>query len=198
MDFDEVRAEVRRAAARHAGGGMPTTGREQAPTLEGQAVPDVREPRYSDEREALKAMIQYPQLVGDGASEIDADDFTHPWLRAIWEAIAAESMPGQADAGWPSRVRERVGDPAAQAGVSALAVEPLRSAGEPTGHFVDALLARLQELTVTRRLQALKSRLQRTNPVEQRADYNRMAGDLFALEQQRRKLRDRAVGGLEL
>ncbi|HYJ69165.1 MAG TPA: DNA primase [Nocardioidaceae bacterium] len=197
MDLDEVRTEVRRAAAAHSGGGMPTTGREQAPTLEGPAVPDVRESRYADEREALKALIQYPQLVGDGATEVDIDDFTHPWLRATWEAIAAESVPVQADAGWPSRVRERVADEAARSLVSALAVEPLRSAGEPTSRLVGALLARLQELTVSRRVQAVKSRLQRTNPVEQQADYNRMAGELFALEQQRRSLRDRGIGGID-
>jgi DNA primase len=82
--------------------------------------------------------------------------------------------------------------------VSALAVEPLRSVGEPTARLVDALLARIQELTTTRRIQALKSRLQRTNPVERQADYNRMFGELVALEQQRRRFRDRGIGGLDL
>ena len=45
-----------------------------------------------------------------------------------------------------------------------------------------------------RRIADLKSRLQRTNPVEHPADYNRMFGELVALEQHRRTLRDRAVG----
>ena len=50
---------------------------------------------------------------------------------------------------------------------------------------------------MTRRIQAVKSRLQRTNPIDQQAAYNRMAGELFALEKQRRDLRTRATGGLE-
>ena len=40
----------------------------------------------------------------------------------------------------------------------------------------------------------MKSRLQRTNPVEQAAEYNRMFGELVALEQHRRNLRERALG----
>ena len=53
---------------------------------------------------------------------------------------------------------------------------------------------RLQELTAQRRITELKSRLQRTNPVEQATDYNKMFGELVALEQHRRQLRDLAVG----
>lgn len=197
LDIDEVRTEVRRAAAGHSGGGMPTTGRERAPILgEPSTVPDIRDSRYADEREALKAVIQHPELVGDAASEVDADDFTHPWLRAVWEAVAAESMPTGSDPGWPARVSGRVADDAHRSVVSALAVEPLRAAGAPSAHLVDALLARLQELTTTRRIQALKSKLQRTNPVESTVDYNRMFGELVALEQQRRALRERAIGDL--
>ena len=198
MDIDEVRAEVRRAAAGQSGGVLPTTGREEAPTLEGPAVPDVRDPRYADEREALKAVIHYPHLVGDSAAEVDGDDFTHPWLSAVWQAIAAEPIPAQADPAWPARVGSRITDEGGRSVVSALAVEPLRAAGAPDARLVDALLARLQELTVTRRIQAVKSRLQRTNPVEQQTVYNRMAGELFALEKQRRDLRNRATGGVDL
>ena len=53
---------------------------------------------------------------------------------------------------------------------------------------------RLQELTTIRRIAELKSRLQRTNPVEHAAEYNRMFGELVALEQHRRQLRDKVVG----
>ena len=45
-----------------------------------------------------------------------------------------------------------------------------------------------------RRIADLKSRLQRTNPVEHATDYNRMFGELVALEQHRRNLRELAVG----
>ena len=49
---------------------------------------------------------------------------------------------------------------------------------------------RLQELTALRRIAEVKSRLQRTNPVEQATEYNRMFGELVALEQHRRTLRE--------
>jgi DNA primase len=61
--------------------------------------------------------------------------------------------------------------------------------------FAAAHLARLQELTCLRRIAALKSKLQRTNPVDQAEDYNRMFGELIALERYRTELRERAIGG---
>ena len=65
---------------------------------------------------------------------------------------------------------------------------------DPNPTYVLAHVFRLQELTTLRRIADLKSKLQRTNPVEHAAEYNRMFGELVALEQHRRKLRDRIVG----
>jgi DNA primase len=73
-------------------------------------------------------------------------------------------------------------------------VEPVRGTSEPTPSFAVAYVYRLQELTTSRRIADVKSRLQRTNPVEHAADYNRMFGELVALEQHRRTLREGAVG----
>ena len=78
--------------------------------------------------------------------------------------------------------------------VSELGVEPLLRATDPDPAYVAAHVYRLQELTTLRRIADLKSKLQRTNPVEQATDYNRMFGELVALEQHRRTLHDRAVG----
>ena len=58
------------------------------------------------------------------------------------------------------------------------------------------MLARVEELAVRREIAAVKSRLQRLNPVEETAGYNRMFGDLVALEQRRKVLLDRAAGAL--
>ena len=60
--------------------------------------------------------------------------------------------------------------------------------------YAAAHVFRLQEVTVMRAIADLKSRLQRTNPVEHTADYNRMFGELVALEQHRRSMRELAVG----
>ena len=43
---------------------------------------------------------------------------------------------------------------------------------------------------------ALKGRLQRMNPVEEPDAYTKAFGQLVALEQEARSLRERAVGGL--
>jgi DNA primase len=78
--------------------------------------------------------------------------------------------------------------------LNALVVEPLPSS-RPDGALAAGYVFRLQEVTAMRRINDLKSRLQRTNPVEQATDYNRMFGELVALESHRRMLRERAIGG---
>jgi DNA primase len=83
--------------------------------------------------------------------------------------------------------------------VTRLAVEPLRaprSDGEADARYADAVLARVEELSVSREIAAIKSRLQRLSPVEATAAYNRMFGDLVSLEQRRKVLSDRASGAL--
>jgi DNA primase len=49
-------------------------------------------------------------------------------------------------------------------------------------------------VTALRRIAEVKSRLQRTNPVEQATEYNRMFGDLIAMEAHARALREKAIG----
>ena len=66
---------------------------------------------------------------------------------------------------------------------------------DPDATYAAANVYRLQELTALRRINDLKSRLQRTNPVDQATDYNRMFGDLVALEAHARALREKAIGG---
>jgi DNA primase len=66
--------------------------------------------------------------------------------------------------------------------------------GDP--RYAEALLVRLQEMALTRRIQELKSRLQRLDPEKSAVDYNRLFGELIVLEQQKKGLRDTIVGGL--
>ena len=51
-------------------------------------------------------------------------------------------------------------------------------------------------LAVSRDIARVKSRLQRLSPVTEQTEYNRMFGDLVALEQRRKVLSDRAAGAL--
>ncbi|CAN5890823.1 DNA primase [soil metagenome] len=198
VDPDDVRGAVRHASRQQQPARRPAVGDRNAQVVQGEALPpdtpSVGDPRFTDEREALKAVVQHPQLVPDPPG-LDANYCHHPLLHAVWTAVVAAPLPRGAEAGWFDGVRERAGDAAASV-LSRLAVEPLRTAGEPDARLVAALLARLQELTAARRIEEIKSRLQRTNPVEQASDYNRMFGELVALEQHRRQLRERAIGSI--
>ena len=94
------------------------------------------------------------------------------------------------------QVQEHTQDDAARTLVSALAVEPLLSDGELTERYAVAAMARVEEVAATRRVMQLKSRLQRINPVEESETYNRLFGQLIALERDRIALRERAIGGI--
>ncbi len=199
VDVEEARSEIRRVGSRRPDDGTrpshavgdPVEARPAEPRL-----PDLRDPRFSLERETLKLVVQHPEAVGRTASDVDGGDFLHPTYRAVWEAVAACGGPAGAPGGevWVAKLRDSVSDAAVVSALSALAVEPLLTT-EPTAAYVAAHVFRLQEVTALRAIADLKSRLQRTNPVEQAADYNRMFGELVALEQHRRTLREKAIGG---
>ena len=193
VDIEQAREEVRRAAGRvHREARGPTE--TVAAPRERSALPDPREPRFAIERETLKLVLQHPGAVGRAASDVGANDFTHPTYRTLWELVSAAGGPAAADAGWAGRIRSASDDPVVVSAVSALSVEPLLTAKEPDAAFVAAHVYRLQELTAMRRIAEVKSRLQRTNPVEESGDYNKMFGELVALEQHRRTLRELAMG----
>jgi DNA primase len=207
VDVEQARAEVRRAAAR---GPQPDQRRRpqgpSGPSVAGApageppysaepARPDLRDPKYALERETLKLVVQHPAAVGRTSADVDEHDFEHPTYRAVWQAVAALGGPGAADDSWVARVRDKISDEQGVSALNALAVEPLLSHKDPDEGYVAAHVYRLQEVTAMRRIADVKSRLQRTNPVEHATEYNRMFGELVALEQHRRNLRERAIGG---
>jgi len=196
VDIEQAREEVRRATSRAARDERAPAAAVAAP--EGQparaALPDPREPRFAIERETLKLLLQHPKTVGRTADDVGANDFTHPTYRAVWELMEKNGGPAAADAGWASRIRSDAVDTVVQSAISELGVEPLKTAKEPDAAFVAGHVYRLQELTALRRIAEVKSRLQRTNPVDQATEYNRMFGELVALEQHRRTLRELSMG----
>ena len=79
-----------------------------------------------------------------------------------------------ADTKWVHRVSKACEADEIRSLVASLAVEPLPVHGEVTTRYVVATSAALQLLTVMRTIAALKSKLQRTNPVEEQHKYNQM------------------------
>ena len=159
---------------------------------------DLGDPVVVVEREALKLAVQRPALCGPEFDALGADAFTAPVHGAVFALIAAcggTSAGGGSAREWAAQLREAAPNERAQAFVTALAVEPLHiDGGEPDAKYADVLLARVGELAVSREITSVKARLQRMNPVEEQAAYNRMFGDLVGLEKRRKALLDRAAG----
>ena len=154
-------------------------------------------PVASVERELLKLAVQRPGLCGPEFDALGAEAFTLPAHAAMFGLIAA--CGGSTGAGsprdWAARLREAAPNERAQAFVTGLAVESLQIAGEPDARYADVVLAQVAKLAVSREIAAVKARLQRMNPVDEQAAYNRLYGDLVGLEVRHRALFDRAAGG---
>ncbi len=150
------------------------------------------------EREVLKVALQLPAVAGPSFDALEPEDFRQPINRTIREAIGKAGGASTAVAGvdWIESVRQNLADEHLRSEVGGLAVEPLRSGDTSQERYADAVLARLQEMAVSRHLAQLKSRLQRLNPLENAEEYGRLFSELVASESQRRVLRERAIGGL--
>ena len=195
-----------RADDRGDGGGVAAAGRmaPDRPRQQEEPAYDLRDPVVQVEREALKLAVQRPALCGPGFDALGTEPFTVPAHSAVFTVIAGcGGCAGAAAAAggrlWAERLREAAPGDRAVSMITALAVEPLHAPGaaaEPDARYADAVLARVEELAVSRRIAQIKSRLQRLSPVGEPADYNRMFGDLVAHEQRRKVLSDRAGGAL--
>ena len=208
----DVRGGTARSGADQgrAGQGGPAQGRPgrnspgvpaEARSRDQDAPYDPRDPVVQVEREALKLAVQRPALCGPLFDALGAACFTAPVHAAVYELIAGCGGTSGADGGrqWAERLRTAAPDDHARGFVTQLAVEPLRAPradGEPDARYADAVLARVEELAVSRQIAAIKSRLQRMSPVDKPTEYNRMFGDLMALEGRHRALWERVPPSL--
>jgi DNA primase len=138
-------------------------------------------------------VVQHPAAIAPSLGEVTGDDFTHPAYRAVWAVVTLAGGVAAADDLWSSRLQANTADARVQSLLSALSVEPIPSAKEPTPEYAAMHVHRLRELAALRRINEVKSKLQRTNPIEDAVEYNRMFGELVALEQHRRTLNELAT-----
>jgi DNA primase len=210
MDIEEVRAEVMRAAARS--GRRPVTRRgttaDPRPTAEpeiGPVLPLLPSPGdrlLTTERQTAKLLIQNPNLFPDAWDGLTTADFTHPAYAAVFTAVEKASVEVGAagvtpDTEWVHQVSAACEADEIRSLVASLAVEPLPVHGEVTVRYAIANSAALQLLTVMRTIAALKSKLQRTNPVEEQHKYNQMFSELVVLEARRKALHTRSIGAAD-
>ncbi len=207
MDIEEVRAEVMRAAARSGRRPVTRRGTTADPRLTaepevGPALPLLPSPGdrlLTTERQTAKLLIQNPNLFPDAWDGLTTADFTHPAYAAVFTAVEKATVevgaPGVTpDTEWVHQVSAACEADAIRSLVASLAVEPLPVHGEVTVRYAIANSAALQLLTVMRTIAALKSKLQRTNPVEEQHKYNQMFSELVVLEARRKALHTRSIG----
>jgi DNA primase len=189
MEIDSVRARARGDAP-----AQPVQRRARRPA----SAPPPDDPRVALEREALKLALQRPVLAGPVFDALPDDVFTVPGHAAVRTAVRAAGGAARTVGGheWLEQLRELAEDDEIRSLVVQLAVEPLLTIDQDDPRYAGSVLARLQEMAVTRRIQQLRSRLQRLNPVEETEKYNRFFGDLIALEQSKQRLREQAMGTL--
>ena len=189
MDVEPVAARV----AELAGDGRAPAGRRtSAPAQNADAA------AVAVEREAVKLAVQMPVLAGPLYDTLDDEVFTHEGLRAVHQVVRAAGGAASSAGGevWVTRLLEHCPDDRVRSFVTMLAVEGLRSDSPPDERYAGAVLARVQEHAVQRRISELKPKLQRLNPVEEPDRYNALFTDLIRLEQTARSHRERGIGAL--
>jgi DNA primase len=184
---------------RHGAGASAPERRTERPTRSAPAPrPDPRDPRLIVEREVAKLVVQRPALAGPMFDALGEECFTSPAYIAVRAAVAKAGGAARATGGseWVGAVQENAETDAVRDLVTELVVEPMQSVEDDDPRYAKALLVRLEEMALTRRIEELKSKLQRLNPVEQAEEYNRRFGELIVLERQKKGLREQAMGEL--
>jgi DNA primase len=155
--------------------------RETAPTRE------VRVPSREVEKEALKLLMQFPDLAGDRLEALDDDHFTKESHRKVLALLRKST--GQA----PAEVIGRLQEERMARFLAELAVEPVK--GEVGKEYAERVFSRLEEFFLSRRIDIMKKRLERLNPLTESTSFDSLYGELIALEGERRKVRARTGEG---
>jgi DNA primase len=119
--------------------------------------------------------------------ELEANAFSHPAYIKLREFIDTQNDFAPVDISTTESEELK-------SFITELTVEPIRTDGEISDRYVTSICARLNEVALSRSIAEVKSSLQRLNPVENEAEYNRIFTDLVAMESKRRNLKEMALG----
>ncbi|MTD13545.1 DNA primase [Nakamurella sp. YIM 132087] len=206
-DHQQILRRVRGQAKADRERGAQQNARPAAPVPEDsgpqQQAPAPRMPDAADrslfaEREALKLVLQEPQLLAAGYDHLDDTAFGHPAYLRVHQAVLKAGGPGTASGAglgtWVDRVAAELPSGPLRSLVTELAVESLRSLGPATASYAGAMLAVLAIRVAEQRIAELRSELQRA---EARGDQERAgeaSGELMEMQTYLRALRERANG----
>jgi DNA primase len=211
VEVEQVQAEVARAgrmAARESDAAQP--GRPDAESVPEPSVeearaalpaPNLRDPVVFAERQLLQTLLQYPGCFDP--ADVDALDphaFTAPAHRAVFDGVRAAGGPQRtlSAQAWADRVAEAA--PLSVRGlVAELAVAELptrfdKATGLPERRYVDALLVRVQEVSLTAKIADAMSAMRRmaADPNADQAQARTLSAQLQELQRELARLRDRA------
>jgi DNA primase len=192
---DEILSRVRGMARAAEGQQRPQPG---AAPSQPASVPGVPPRVGQAEREVIKAALQLPEVVAEQFDQLGPLAFLTAVHQQLQTAIAAAggAATGKTGPAWVERVSEHLPPGSeARAAVNALAVEPLRSGTDAQPRYAEAMVVNLAEQVVAREVAQLKSKVQRLDAVGDAEEQGRLFGQLMQLEQRRRALRSRAIGG---
>jgi len=143
----------------------------------------VRVPAREVEREALKLLLQHADTCSEELAALEEGLFSTERHRKVFSFVQATPGP-------PAELVERAQEEGLARLLAELSVEPVR--GEPTAAYAERVVSRLEELSLKRRIDTLKKRLERLNPVTDPQTYDSLFEEYIALEGERRKVRARA------
>jgi DNA primase len=148
------------------------------------------------ERAALRVAIQRPALAGPQFDDLEPEAFLSPAYRALGETVRKAGGCATQGGGpaWVEALTTAAVDEASRLLIAELSVEAVPADDAALPRYAESVVLRLHEMWISRRLVTVKARLQRTDPSEQTAAYNRLFAELMALEKQRRDLRERGLG----
>jgi DNA primase len=213
VEVEQVQAEVARAGRMATRDAKPEPGGSARPDAdsvpepspeEARAAlpsPNLRDPVVFAERQLLQTLLQYPDSFS--TQDIDAvapDAFTAPAHRVVFDGVRSIGglHKGLSARAWADKVAEAA--PLAVRGlVAELAVADLptrmdRGTGLPERRYIDSLLSRVQEVSLTSRIAEAMSTMRRmaTDPQTDPTVARTLAGELQDLQRQLAQLRDRA------
>ncbi len=142
----------------------------------------------SIERETLKIMFQFPNLITQWVNQLNPDCYSHLAYRDIYESISDKSITDDL----ANQVHQNTDDDDLKILVAALSVEEFK--GNVDSKYVDSVFARVLEINAGRTIADLKSQLQRIDPQSQTAEHDRIFQELLNIEEFRRALREKSMG----
>lgn len=179
MDVEVVTAAVKKNASR-----AGSVRSEESATSNWR--PDPNEPRLALEREVLKVRLQMPALARQW-NEVEPNAFSHPAYERLRNYIDTQKNLESIEV-------SKIDGEELRSFVTELLVEPVRTQGEISDRYVSSIMARLNEVALSRSIAEIKSSLQRLNPVENEKEYGETFAKLVEMETKRRALRELAFG----